>query len=33
MIKALFFDMGYTLVGEGAVWQKCCEEQACVKSF
>lgn len=28
MIKTLFFDMGYTLVDEGAVWQKRCEEQA-----
>lgn len=26
--KTLFFDMGYTLVDEGAVWQKRCEEQA-----
>lgn len=28
MIKILFFDMGYTLVDEGAVWQKRCAEQA-----
>ena len=28
MITTLFFDMGYTLVDESAVWQKRCEEQA-----
>lgn len=28
MRKVLFFDMGYTLVDEGAVWKKRCEEQA-----
>lgn len=28
MRKILFFDMGYTLVDEGAVWKKRCEEQA-----
>lgn len=28
MCKTLFFDVGYTLVDEGAVWQKRCEEQA-----
>lgn len=28
MIKTLFFDMGYTLVDEGDVWKRRCEEQA-----
>lgn len=28
MYKFLFFDMGYTLVDESAVWQRRCEEQA-----
>ena len=28
MIKTLFFDMGYTLVDEDAVWKRRCEEQA-----
>ena len=28
MIRTLFFDMGYTLVDESAVWEKRCEEQA-----
>ena len=28
MIKTIFFDMGYTLVDESAVWKKRCEEQA-----
>ena len=28
MIKTLFFDMGYTLVDESAVWKSRCEEQA-----
>lgn len=28
MIKILFFDIGYTLVDEGAVWKARCEEQA-----
>ena len=26
--KTLFFDVGYTLVDEGAVWERRCEEQA-----
>lgn len=28
MCKTLFFDVGYTLVDEGAVWERRCEEQA-----
>ena len=28
MIKVLFFDIGYTLVNEDAVWKRRCEEQA-----
>ena len=28
MIKTLFFDVGYTLVNEDAVWKRRCEEQA-----
>ena len=28
MGKTLFFDMGYTLADEGAVWKRRCEEQA-----
>lgn len=28
MVRTLFFDMGYTLVDESAVWQRRCEEQA-----
>lgn len=28
MIKALFFDIGYTLVDESAVWERRCQEQA-----
>ncbi|MCH5348900.1 MAG: hypothetical protein J1E40_06215, partial [Oscillospiraceae bacterium] len=28
MNTTLFFDMGYTLVDEGAVWKRRCEEQA-----
>ena len=28
MIKTLFFDVGYTLVNEDAVWARRCKEQA-----
>ena len=28
MIKTLFFDVGYTLVNEDAVWERRCKEQA-----
>ena len=28
MIKVLFFDVGYTLVDEGAVWEQRCKTQA-----
>ena len=28
MIKTLFFDVGYTLVNENAVWERRCKEQA-----
>ena len=27
-MKVLFFDVGYTLVNEDAVWEKRCQEQA-----
>ena len=28
MTKTLFFDVGYTLVNEDAVWERRCKEQA-----
>ena len=28
MMKTLFFDVGYTLVNEDAVWERRCKEQA-----
>ena len=28
MIKTLFFDVGYTLINEDAVWRQRCREQA-----
>ena len=28
MIRTLFFDVGYTLVNEDAVWERRCKEQS-----